>query len=294
MERAGYRLVETPGDRGPATGNRQPNTLAAMPTGWTELGDGIFVRRYRSLDLNVGAVIGEDGIVVIDSRANHVQGRELAHDLEPFGLPVRWLINTHHHWDHTFGNAMFAAAAIWGHTRCADALRTRGETMRAMVKDMAPDHAAAFDEVVITPPQFTFSSEVTVTFGGRQIEMRHLGRGHTDNDIVIVVADAGVVFAGDLVEQGAPPAFNDAFTLEWPDTDAALLELASGTVVPGHGATVDSTFVAGQHAEIAEVARLARERHAEGMTATDAAKQGGPYPFEVMETAFVRAWGQIQ
>ncbi|HEX9977050.1 MAG TPA: MBL fold metallo-hydrolase [Acidimicrobiia bacterium] len=264
-----------------------------MPAGWIEHGEGVFARRYRSLDLNIGVVVGEDGLVVIDSRANHVQGRELARDLEVFGLPVKWLINTHHHWDHTFGNAMFGSAAIWGHTRCAEVLRTGGEAMRAMVREMAPDHAGAFDEVVITPPEFTFSSEVTAAFGGRQVEMRHIGRGHTDNDIVIVVPDAAVVFAGDLVEQGAPPSFNDAFPLEWPDTDAALLELVGGVVVPGHGAAVHASFVRTQREEIAEVAQLARERHAEGMAAGAAAARGGPYPEKVLAVAFGRAWEQM-
>jgi len=264
-----------------------------MPQDWTEHGDGVFVRRYPSLDLNIGVVVAEGGLVVIDSRANHVQGRELAHDLDPFALPVRWLINTHHHWDHTFGNAMFAGAALWGHARCAEVLRTGGEAMRAMVKERAPDQAAVFDEVVITPPEFTFTSEVTVTFGGRQLVMRHLGRGHTDNDIVVVVPDSGVVFAGDLVEQGAPPAYNDAFPLEWPDTDSALLDLAGEVVVPGHGAAVDAAFVATQRDEIAEVGRLARERHRAGMTAPAAAALGGPYPDEVMTVAFGRAWGQL-
>ena len=261
-----------------------------MPADWTEHGDGVFARRYRSLDLNVGVVVGEGGLVVIDSRANHHQGRELARHLEVFRLPVRWVINTHHHWDHTFGNAMFAAAAIWGHARCAEVLRTGGEAMRAMLKEMAPDQAEAFDEVVITPPEFTFTSEVSVTFGGRHLVMRHLGRGHTDNDIVVSVPDAGVVFAGDLIEQGATPAYNDAFPLEWPDTDAALLEMVGGVVVPGHGAAVEAAFVATQQEEIAEVARLARERHSEGMTAGSAARRGGPYPEEVMEVAFTRAW----
>lgn len=263
-----------------------------MAPDWTEHGDGVFSRRYRSLDLNIGVVVGDGGLVVVDSRANHAQGRELARDLEVFGLPVKWLINTHHHWDHTFGNAMFAAAAIWGHTRCAEILRTGGEAMRSLVKEAAGEEAAAFDEVVITPPQFTFTSEVTVTFGGRQIEMRHLGRGHTDNDVVIAIPDAGVLFAGDLVEQGAPPAYNDAFPFEWPATASALLALADGVVVPGHGAAVDAPFAATQRDEISEVARLATERHAAGMTVAQAAEQGGPYPIEVMATAFARAWEQ--
>ena len=263
-----------------------------MPADWTEHGDGVFARRYRSLDLNVGVVVGEGGLVVIDSRANHHQGRELARHLEVFRRAVRSTPQAP-----SSGASLRAppsgaseAQPPASTARARPVTMTPSEAMRAMLKEMAPDQAEAFDEVVITPPEFTFTSEVSVTFGGRHLVMRHLGRGHTDNDIVVSVPDAGVVFAGDLIEQGAPPAYNDAFPLEWPDTDAALLEMVGGVVVPGHGAAVDAAFVATQQEEIAEVARLARERHSEGMTAGSAARRGGPYPEEVMEVAFTRAW----
>ena len=82
-------------------------------------------------------------------------------------------------------------------------------------------------------------------------DLHYLGRGHTDSDIVVLVD--GVVFAGDLLENGAPPAFGDAFPLDWPDTAAALLELTDAdefvgrAVVPGHGPVADRAFAAGQH-----------------------------------------------
>src|SRR4030042_1829872 len=79
--------------------------------------------------------------------------------------------------------------------------------------------------------------------------------GHTTNDIVVVVPDAGVLFAGDLIEESSPPYFQDSYPLEWPDTVVALLEMAQGPVVPGHGAVVDRAFVAAQHQDPAEVPR---------------------------------------
>ena len=259
---------------------------------WTEVGDGIHVRRHRSLDLNIGAVICPGGILLIDTRASHRQARDLLRSLERFRLPVRWVINTHHHWDHTFGNGVFGDSAIWGHERCAVALRDNGEDMRRSVVAMAPDHADDLDEVVITPPSFTFSFESTVSFGGRDVTLRHLGRGHTDNDAAVFVD--GVVFAGDLIEEGAPPSFSDAFPLEWPDTASALAAVSGGVVVPGHGAVVDAAFINTQQAELSEVATLARERHDEGLTPAEAAAQGGPYPEGVLATAFARAWPQLE
>lgn len=272
-----------------------PGYASRVAEKWTEIGTGVFVRRHQSLDLNVGAVVCGDGLLVIDTRANHVQAAEMVESLRKISrLPVRWVINTHHHWDHTFGNQVFPDAAIWGHDRCVKAMRLHGETMRTQVKALAPDQAATLDAVVITPPSFTFATTATVTFGGTAVEMRYLGRGHTDNDIAISLPERNVLFAGDLIEEGAPPSFNDSFPLDWPETVAALLPLAGGAVVPGHGAIVDNGFVARQLDELQIVARLARERFADGMTPEVAGEMSGPYSSQVLASAFVRAWRQLE
>ena len=87
--------------------------------------------------------------------------------------------------------------------------------------------------------------------------LRHPGRGHTDHDLVVEIPDADVTFVGDLVEQGAPPSFDDAFALEWPDSLDNVLDRAGSIVVPGHGDVVDSAFIARQRVDIAEVGQVA-------------------------------------
>lgn len=261
---------------------------------WTQHGDGVFSKRYQSLDLNIGAIVCEDGLLIIDTRAHHAQARELIGDLTKISpLPVRWIINTHHHWDHTFGNGEFDDVDIWGHERCVPAMADYGQATLARLKKMAPAQAASFDQVLILPPNRTVGDEATITFGGRRIEMKHLGRGHTDNDLVVVVPDADVVFAGDLIENDAPPSFGDAYPLEWPDTVAAMAELVIGPVIPGHGSVGDRAFVESQHADLEGVAEIARERHAEGMTAATAAAAGGPFPEPTLAEAFGRAWDHL-
>lgn len=266
-------------------------------TGWLTHGDGVFSRHYDCLSLNIGAVICGDGVLVIDTRAHHAQARELLDHVRLLSpAPIGWVVNTHHHWDHTFGNAEFLPAEIWGHQRCAEVLRTEGELMREQVKSQwaSPTDIPLFDEVVVTPPDRTFADRAILDLGGRAIELRHLGRGHTDNDIVVVVPDSDVVFAGDLIEEGAPPVFADSFPLEWPAAARALLQLARGPVVPGHGLPVRSGFVETQAEELAEVARLAAARHAEGRAVPDAAAAGGPYDAATMQAAFERAWPALE
>lgn len=219
---------------------------------WQELGDGVFRRRWESLDLNVGLIVTESSVVVIDSRANHAQADELIDEIRLItSHPVTHLVNTHHHWDHTFGNARFDADIV-GHARCRQEMIENGEVARQSLldADWLPDDAKPlFAEVRITPPVTTFDQRLDLELGDRVVTLSHLGRGHTDNDIIVEVD--GVLFAGDLVEEGAPPQFGDAHPREWPATLDQLISRVSGVVVPGHGDLVDRAFVEGQRDQIA-------------------------------------------
>lgn len=96
---------------------------------WDELAEGVFRRRYESLDLNIGLVVGGDGALVIDTRASHGQARVLRQDIRKVtSEPVRWVINTHYHWDHVFGNTMFPVSSC-GAT--ADAATTSSNTAKS-------------------------------------------------------------------------------------------------------------------------------------------------------------------
>ena len=256
---------------------------------WQEVGDRVYRRRYRSFDLNVGAVVGDDQVLVIDTRGWRAQAEELRRDLRllsPF--PWRQIVNTHAHFDHCFGNELFGEAAIWGHERCAENLRTRGEEQRANMIAGMPDVADDLAEVEIVPPDNLVSERATLLVGGRDVELRYLGRGHTDNDLVVLVPDAGVVFAGDIVEEGAPPSYGDAWPLEWPVTVDRLLAIAPATVVPGHGDVVDLAFVRRQRGELAEMAELCRQV-ARAELAPEAAIARAPFAEREARLALERA-----
>ena len=95
---------------------------------WQEIGDRVYRMRYRSLDLNVGVVVGDDEVLVIDTRSFAAEAAELLADLRRLTrLPCRKMVNTHWHFDHCYGNATLRPAAIWGHQRCAAQLRGQGE-----------------------------------------------------------------------------------------------------------------------------------------------------------------------
>lgn len=260
---------------------------------WQEVGEGAFRRRYEGLDLNVGVVIGGEGVLVVDTRASHRQAQQLLDDLRTLtGLPPRWVLNTHYHWDHCWGNALFPSAQVWGHERCRAALMEDGESARLGVLERMPADPDV-EDVVITPPDHTFGLRHAVDLGDRIVEFRYLGLGHTDSDVVAYVGDSGTVFGGDLIEEGAPPSFTDSFPLDWPDALDRLLELESATIVPGHGDTVDRRFVETQRAEICSIVALARAGFVEGVPVEEIDVRSGPYPEDVMRTALGRAYLQL-
>jgi glyoxylase-like metal-dependent hydrolase (beta-lactamase superfamily II) len=254
-----------------------------------EIGDGVFRRRFESLDLNVGVVMGSDGVLLVDTRESPRRARELVDELITItDLPVRWVVNTHWHWDHTFGNSLFDGAEIWGHELCAAALSSRGEQMRQAVKEWMPDSAhAEIDEVDIVPPARTFSDEVSLRIG-REVRLTYHGFAHTDADIVVRVPDADVAFFGDLVEESAPPSFGDSHPVAWPLTLRLASEELPATIVPGHGDAVDPDFVGMQTEELVEVAELATS-YVNGEIGFDDASTRGPYSADVMKGALLRA-----
>jgi glyoxylase-like metal-dependent hydrolase (beta-lactamase superfamily II) len=264
---------------------------------WDEIADGVLVRRHRRLDLNVGLVLGGERCLVVDTRESHAQGRDLVEAVRRVTALPWVVVNTHAHYDHVFGNHVFAPSVIWGHERCAEVVERYGEIQRALVQRVLAEHGeetmtAELAEVEITPPNRTFTDAVTVDLGGVLVELRHLGRGHTDNDVVVHVP-GGALFAGDLVEEGAPPAVDDAFPIDWPVTLDALLALVDGPVVPGHGAVVDRGFVEDQAAVLTTTASVAREAFAEGRRPEEVAS-AVPLPEQVAVTALMRAFRQLR
>ena len=261
---------------------------------WLEIGDRVFTRRFAFFDQQIGVVLGGHDVLLVDTRSTPAQAREIAAELRELTRdPVSIVVDTHWHFDHSFGNSVFRPAAVWGHVRAAERLRTDGQAKIEEVAQELPDIAADIRETVIDPPERTFEDRATIEVGDRVVELSYHGRAHTDGDIAIVIPDADVLFAGDLLEEGAPPSFGDSFPLEWPATVERLLPLATGAVVPGHGAIGSRAFVEDQLAAFRRLAELARAVH-EGGLDLEAAIAGSPFGRATPREAFERALNQLR
>jgi glyoxylase-like metal-dependent hydrolase (beta-lactamase superfamily II) len=243
-------------------------------------------------NVTVGLVVGDSAALLIDTRGSERQGREL-------GSEVRWITNnrlivanTHHHYDHSFGNNAFLPAEIWGHEQCAARIRNDARTTQLALAAAMPEMAYEYTDTQLTAPNKTIRESQTLELGGRSVELTHYGRGHTDNDIVAVVPDVHVMFAGDLVEQGGPPSFEDSYPLDWPGTLGRMLDVADGPVVPGHGEIVTRSFIEGQLADLSALAQLARRVRFDGGSFTDALPLS-PFPATAARVALQRAFMQL-
>ena len=183
---------------------------------------------------NTGVVIGTDSVAVIDTGGSPAFGRRLRASIASLtGLPVAYVISTHAHPDHVFGNAAFddGGTAFAGHHKLARALAVR-----------APFYLDAFERLVgegfegarIVAPEIEVSGETRIDLGDRALVLTAYPTAHTDNDLTVLDLHTGTLFAGDLVFVERLPVV-DGSLKGWLDGIKALRRVPAQRVVPGHG-----------------------------------------------------------
>ncbi len=192
--------------------------------------------------VNAGFVIGDDGVLVLDTFASADAARQLLAEIrQRTKLPVRFVINTHYHLDHVAGNGVFAEAGAivlaqrnvraWIHSEnrrlLSDGLKSAGRG------EITPEQTATIEAFVA--PTVVYDESVDLYLGSREIHVRSFP-GHTGGDSVVLIPDAKIAFCGDLLFRQTMPNLIDASTRRWIET---LDVLAKGepdyTFVPGHG-----------------------------------------------------------
>lgn len=202
-----------------------------------KIGDGVYaaISPDRSkAGSNAGFIVGSNGVAVVDTFVGVEPAKELLAEIRKVtNLPVRYVINTHYHLDHTGGNAVFAeaGATILAHRNVRSWLHT--ENLKFFGASPKPEDKARVDALVL--PDMVYSDAVDLYLGSRLIQVRYM-LGHTGGDSVVSVPDANVIFGGDLVWQHHLPNLIDASTQPWIQTlDKLLAEHSSATFVSGHG-----------------------------------------------------------
>ena len=217
---------------------------------------------------NSPIILTDTEAIVIDSEITPAAARALVADLKAItDKPVRYVIDSHYHYDHAHGNQIFGPEVqVIGHENTRKrmltnvleqytfltsvdpiparvaALRARiaAETdppQKALLERQVANSLAYLEQVKetrVTPPNVTFEHQMTLFRGGREIQILFFGRGHTDTDVVVYLPKEKIVCTGDLMES-VISYMGDAYADEWPATLDRLMTLDFDTVMPGHG-----------------------------------------------------------
>ncbi len=215
---------------------------------------------------NAGIIIGSDGVLVIDPFQNKQLGNLLLKTAE--GLtdkPVRYVLNTHYHFDHTGGNAAIAARGIplFGRGPIRDFMLTRNKSL----------------DPTLTPPTVIINSESTIWLGDRKVEIER-SEGHSGGtDLVAYVPDAQVLFTGDILFNERIPNTMDGNIQQWTNSLAKLAKTYStAKIVPGHGPVTDSQSLQTLQQYFEELQKLATLWQEKGLTKEQAISTSGKVP----------------
>lgn len=236
-----------------------------------EVGEGVFA--YLQPDggwclNNAGLIVSGEQSALVDTAATEARSRALRESVETVtGGGPRFVVNTHFHGDHTFGNFVFPEAVVVGHERVRTEMAQAGTHLTGLWPDVC------WGDIEVRLPELTFRDRLTLHLGATRVELLHLGPAHTANDTVVWLPDQRVLFTGDLVMSGVTPFCpmgSVAGSLEALET---LRALQPRTVVTGHGPVAGPEVFDETEGYLRLLQRLARDGLAAGLTPVRIARE---------------------
>jgi cyclase len=226
---------------------------------------------------NTGFITGGGGVISIDTCSTARRTRAYLDAVARVtGRPVRTLVNTHHHGDHTYGNCLLPQATIVGHERCRDEVLASGPPANLGIWT-----DVEWGDLEPAPPFLTYDSGVTLWAGDLRCEVRYVGTpAHTTNDSIVHIPERSVLYAGDLVLSGGTPFLlmgSIAGAIEV--LEDVVRPLGAQVIVPGHGPVRGPELIdeadLGDYAGLLDPERLPGNLH-RAYAELDGAERGAP------------------
>jgi cyclase len=247
-----------------------------------KLAEGVFAFLQPPLVFfsNAGVIVGERDVIVVDSLANAAMATALLAAISAVtDLPVRLLVNTHDHADHTYTNHLFAGATTVASHRTREATRAN----RAAQEKHAALYARLFPEVDLSGGRYTvqdegFAGSLSISQGGREVRLLELAAGHSESDVVVHLPAEGIVFCGDVFLAGLPPLPAEGRVRQAIANYEALETLGAALYVPGHGPPGTLDDVRAQRTWLQGQFHAARECFERGLTYDQALREPAADP----------------
>ncbi|MBB2891883.1 MBL fold metallo-hydrolase [Flexivirga oryzae] len=242
---------------------------------------------------------GAGTVLVVDTLATQARTEKLLGSLEAANAAsAAYLVNTHHHPDHTYGNCFLPESTlVVGHERCRQEMLAAGlEATRVVTQP-------TYGNVRVRPPEVTYTDRMTLHLGDRRVELIHPGPAHTSNDTVVWLPGERVLFSGDVLFVGGQPFLLEGSLQGFPLALQLIRDLDPAIVVPGHGPVLRGAEVGavldrlGGYAEWVSV--IARRGHAAGSSPLATAQANQDTEFATWQESerlagnLHRAWSEL-
>ncbi len=216
----------------------------AFAGGLTRIADGVYSyvdaknpSPATSFGANAGIIIGKDGVVVVDTLTSAKEAQRFIKDIRSItDKPIKYVVNTHHHLDHSLGNSEFVklGAVVIAQENSRREAQKDADTIIKRAQNYGFT-AEALEGTTVVLPTLTFTDKMSIELGDRTVELIYPGPSHTNGSSVVLIPDVKVLFAGDALFTNFHPNMRDADVDSWIKTLDKISALDIQKIIPGHG-----------------------------------------------------------
>jgi glyoxylase-like metal-dependent hydrolase (beta-lactamase superfamily II) len=249
---------------------------ASAAQGLTKIADGIYSyideknpAPAGSFGANAGIIIGKEGVVVVDTLISSKEARRFINDIRAVSdKPLKYVVNTHEHLDHSLGNNDFIrlGAVVVSHANC----KKNAEAAASTILQKAIKYGLTGEQLQgtkVAEASLTFSAKMEIDLGDRKVELIYAGPSHTDGSILVYVPDAATLFAGDILFTNFHPNMMEADVKGWISVLDYIAAMDAVSIIPGHGPLSTKKDVQEMKEYLTTFDKIGRELSAQGKDA---------------------------